>query len=136
MTVLPVLVFGPESVSYERSRRENRAKFHEISARVFFVRISKSQDSSIYIQYQGFSGYIFPKWILSLCFSVTRPGRPAARHGSQVIKLVRFPVFPGSQVIKMGRVPVFPGSQAIKMVRFPIFPGSQASNPTQNQIKK
>ena len=48
MTVFTVLVFGPESVSYERSRRENRAKFHEISARVFFVRISKSQDSMIY----------------------------------------------------------------------------------------
>ena len=31
-----VLVFGPESVSYERSRRENRTILREISARVFF----------------------------------------------------------------------------------------------------
>ena len=30
------LVFGPESVSYERSRRENRTILREISARVFF----------------------------------------------------------------------------------------------------
>ena len=48
IVTLTVLVFGHEPVSYERSRRENRAKFHEISARVFFVRISKSQDSRIY----------------------------------------------------------------------------------------
>ena len=45
MTVLSVSVFGPESVSYERSRRENRAKFHEISARAFFGEIPKSQYS-------------------------------------------------------------------------------------------
>ena len=64
MTVLSVSVFGPESVSYERSRRENRAKFHEISARVFFVRISKSQDSRIYCILVFFSRTRFPKWIL------------------------------------------------------------------------
>ena len=63
MTVLSVSVFGPESVSYERSRRENCAKFHEISARVFFVRISKSQDSRIYCILVFFQDR-FPKWIL------------------------------------------------------------------------
>ena len=36
-----VLVFGPESVSYERSRRENRTILREISARVFFGKIPK-----------------------------------------------------------------------------------------------
>ena len=38
---LTVLVFGPESVSYERSRRENRANLHEISARVFLEKNTK-----------------------------------------------------------------------------------------------
>ena len=76
---LTVLVFGPEWVSYERSRRMQHAKMREISARVFFVKISKSQDSMIYTIFSFFSGYIFPKWILSPCFSVTRPGRPSAR---------------------------------------------------------
>ena len=36
-----VLVFGPESVSDERSRRENRTILREISARVFFGKIPK-----------------------------------------------------------------------------------------------
>ena len=45
---LTVLVFGPESVSYERSSRENPAKFHEIAARFFFY-IKKSGFNDIYI---------------------------------------------------------------------------------------
>ena len=45
-----VLVFGPESVSYERSRRENRTILREISARVFFVKIPKNQQKP-YFQY-------------------------------------------------------------------------------------
>ena len=40
-----VLVFGPESVSYERSRRENRTILREISARVFFGKIPKYRKS-------------------------------------------------------------------------------------------
>ena len=44
-----VLVFGPESVSYERSRRENRTILREISARVFFGKSQKSKKS--YFQY-------------------------------------------------------------------------------------
>ena len=36
-----VLVFGHESVSYERSRHENWTILREISARVFFVKIPK-----------------------------------------------------------------------------------------------
>ena len=42
-----VLVFGPESVSYERSRRENRTILREISARVFFVKIPKTNKNHI-----------------------------------------------------------------------------------------
>ena len=40
--VSTVLVFGPESVSYERSRRETAAKFHHFSARAFLKSIQKS----------------------------------------------------------------------------------------------
>ena len=110
MTVLTVLVFGPELVSYERSRRETGARINHFSARVFFVKIPQSQYSMIYTILRFFRIHI-PKWILSLCFSVTRPGRPSARHGSQVIKLVRVPVFLSSQVIKLVRVPVFLSSK-------------------------
>ena len=47
-----VLVFGPESVSYERSRHENWTILREISARVFFCKeIPKSQDLIIYAIY-------------------------------------------------------------------------------------
>ena len=42
-----VSVFGPESVSCERSRRENRTILREISARVFFVKIPKIKKNHI-----------------------------------------------------------------------------------------
>ena len=42
-----VLVFGPESVSYERSRPMNRTILREISARVFFVKIPKYRKQHI-----------------------------------------------------------------------------------------
>ena len=42
-----VLVFGPESVSDERSRRENRTILREISARIFFVKIPKINKNHI-----------------------------------------------------------------------------------------
>ena len=48
MTVSTVLVFGPESVSYERSRCEIATKFNHFPARVFFEIISKSKPSMIY----------------------------------------------------------------------------------------
>ena len=47
MTLETVLVFGPESVSYERSRRAKHAKMQHFSARVFFVKIPKCRDSMI-----------------------------------------------------------------------------------------
>ena len=138
MTVLTGLVFGPESASYERSRRETAAKFDHCLARVFFAKLSKSQDSMIYSMLVFFQEHIPKMNSFPMLFShPTRPPvRPSARHGSQVIRMSSFPVFPDSQVIKMVHVPVFPGSQVIKMVRFPIFPGSKVSNPNQNQITK
>ena len=75
---LTVLVFGPEWVSYERSRRMQHAKMREISARVFFVKISKSQDSMIYTILRFFRIHI-PKMDSFANVSVTRPGRPPAR---------------------------------------------------------
>ena len=125
---LTVLVFGPESISYERSRRETAAKFHHFPAHVFFEKIPQSQYSMIYTILTFFRIHIPKMDSFPMLFShLTRPPvRPSARHGSQVIKLVCFPVFPGSQVIKLVRVPVFPGSQFIKMTCFPVFPGSQA----------
>ena len=42
-----VLVFGPESVSDERSRRENRTILREIPARVFFGKILKYRKNHI-----------------------------------------------------------------------------------------
>ena len=42
-----VLVFGPESVSYERSRPIDRCILREISARVFFGKIRKSRKKHI-----------------------------------------------------------------------------------------
>ena len=44
-----VLVFGPESVSYERSRLIDRWVLREISARAFFVKIEKKNIGISYI---------------------------------------------------------------------------------------
>ena len=72
-----VSVFGPESVSYERSRRENRTKFHDFSARVFFVQIPKCQDSMIYAIYKFFRIQFLKNVLVQKC-----PGRARARpHG-------------------------------------------------------
>ena len=45
-----ILVFGPESVWYERSRPIDRCILREISARVFFGKNTKNQEKS-YFQY-------------------------------------------------------------------------------------
>ena len=123
MTVLTVLVFGPESVSYERSRRETAAKFHNFPARVFFEIISKSQPSTIYCILVFFRIHIPKMDSFPMLFShPTRPpGRPAARHGSQVIKMTGFPIIPDSKLNQNEWFPVFPGSRVIEMIRFPIF---------------
>ena len=77
-TLESVLVFGLESVSYERSRRETRTECHHFSARAFFVKIPKSQDSMIYTIFNFFRIHI-PKMDSFANVSVTRPGRPSAR---------------------------------------------------------
>ena len=146
-----VLVFGPESVSYERSRRETADKYYHFPTRVFFEIISKSQPSMIYC-ILVFSRNMFPKWIISVYFSVTRPGDPAARppvmdhrlsklfvfQYFQVHELSKWFVFQYFQIqnlIKMIGFPIFPCQNWIKMDRFPVFPGYQTSNAGQNQIK-
>ena len=43
--------FWPESVSDERSRRENRTILREISARVIFDKITKYREKKTYFQY-------------------------------------------------------------------------------------
>ena len=48
-----VLVFGPESVSYERSRLIDRCILREISARVFFVKIQKYRNNSDFQYFQN-----------------------------------------------------------------------------------
>ena len=62
---LTVLVFGPESVSYERSRRETTAKINHFPARIFFVKIPQSQNPMIYtiLRFFGF-------WVLGLGFGI------------------------------------------------------------------
>ena len=81
---LTVLVFGPESISYERSRRETAAKFHHFSARVFFEKIPQSQYSMIYTILRFFRIHTPKMDSFPMLFShPTRPPvRPSARHGS------------------------------------------------------
>ena len=107
MAVLTVLVFGPESVSYERSRRETATKFHHFSARAFFEIIIPC--------FPVFPGSRLIKMPRFLVFP-----------GSQVIKIVCFPFFSGSRVIKMLHVQVFPGSWVI----FPSIPLRDAPLPS------
>ena len=72
-----VLVFGPESVSYERSRRENRTILREISARVFFVKIPKINKNHI--------SNISRTW---------------------EIGKIKFPIFPGYEEVEKLRFPI------------------------------
>ena len=78
---LTVLVFGPEWVSYERSRRMRHDKMREISARVFFVKISKSQDSMIYTIFSFFRIHIPKMDSFPMLFShpTWPPVRPSTR---------------------------------------------------------
>ena len=74
-----VLVFGPESVSYERSRRETAAKFHDFLARVFFVQIPKCQDSMIYAIFRFFRILFLQYVLVPKC--PCRLGRALAQPG-------------------------------------------------------
>ena len=72
-----VLVFGPESVSDERSRRENRTILREISARVFFVKIPKIKKKHI-----SNISRIWETW------------------------KIKFPIFPGYEEVEKLRFPI------------------------------
>ena len=79
-----VLVFGPESVSYERSQGIDRCILREISARVFFVKIQKIKKNQI-SNISRISG----NW------------------------KIQFPIFPGYEKLEKTRFPVFPGYEKI-----------------------
>ena len=66
MTVLSVSVFGPESVSYERSRLGNRTNLRHVSARVI---LGKNTPKSVF---QYFQIPRFSKWIVLQYFQVPR----------------------------------------------------------------
>ena len=90
-----VLVFGPESVSYERSRRENRTILREISARVFFGKIPKIKKNQI-SNISRISG----KWkkIDFQYFQATRQSeKPDFQYFQDMRKLLKsnFQIFPG-----------------------------------------
>ena len=70
---LSVLVFGPESVSYERSRRETTAKFNIISARVFFCKNTPASVFNDIFYISVFSRNMFLKLIFSQMFQSPDP---------------------------------------------------------------
>ena len=72
---LTVLVFGPEWVSYERSRRVRHGKMREFLARAFFVKISKSQDSMMLFQDTYSQNGVFP-YAFHTPDPAARPARP------------------------------------------------------------
>ena len=75
-----ILVFGPESVSYERSRPIDRCILREISARVFFVKIPKINKNHI----SSISG-IWDNWKNQIP-NISR---------IELNQKNRFPIFPG-----------------------------------------
>ena len=86
--VSAVLVFGPELVSYERSRHIFRTNLRHFSARVFFVKIPPSQYSMIYTILKFFKIHIpkmdsFPMLFSHPTRPPVRPGRPSWITGYQ-----------------------------------------------------
>ena len=73
-----VSVFGPESVSYERSSRETATKFHHFWARAFFVQTPKCKDSMIYAMLRFFRIQFLKNVLVQKC-----PGRARARPMGQ-----------------------------------------------------
>ena len=98
---LTVLVFGPESISYERSRRETGARINHFSARVFFVKIPQSQNSMIYTILNFFRIHIPKMDSFPMLFShPTRPPvRPSARHGSKLMITINRYLFAGLKLM-------------------------------------
>ena len=114
MTVSTVLVFGPESVSYERSQRETAAKFNHVPERVFFVKISKSQDSMIYTIFSFFRIHItqidsFPMLFSHPTRPPVRPGRPSWITGYQTGSCSSISQFTGHQNGSFSSISQFAG---------------------------
>ena len=65
--VSTVLVFGPESVSYERSRRAKHAKMQHFSARAFFDKIPKCQNSMICAIFRFFRIQVLKNVLVQIC---------------------------------------------------------------------
>ena len=102
-----VLVFGLESVSYERSRRIDRWVLREISAPVFSVKITKVNNTHI--------SNIFR--ILGIM--ETSVSNILVKH----IEKTLFQYFQDMRYQKKKRFPIVLGYEEIEKLRFPIFPG-------------
>ena len=89
-----VLVFGPESVSYERSRLIRRCILREISARAFFGKINKNHISN--------NSRISGKWEKRIS-NISRKGELRKKYVFQYFQDYReccrpqFPIFPGGE---------------------------------------
>ena len=110
---LTVLVFRPELISYERSRRETAAKFHHFSARIFFVKISESQDSMIYCISVFSQGHIPKMDAFPMLFSrPTRlPVRPSWITGYQTGSCSSISQFTGYQTDSFSSISQFTSYQ-------------------------
>ena len=128
-----VLVFGPESVSYERSRHENWTILREISARVFFVKIPKIKKNHI-----SNISRIWENWKNQIS-NISRIWGSWKTQISNISRLIdnvadfNFqyfqdrteygsydPIFPGYEEVEKLRFPIFPGYEEVEKIRFPI----------------
>ena len=137
-----VLVFGPESVSYERSRPMNRTILREISARVFFVKIQKIKKNHIsnISRISGNSRKHVPKIIQG---STTQPLEPPARRpyfqdtrqsekpdlqyfqATRKLEKSNFQYFQATRKLEKPDFQYFQDMRKYKISNFQIFPGGQ-----------
>ena len=96
-----VLVFGLESVSYERSRLDFRWVLREISARAFFVKITKKCKSHI-----------------SNISRILGIMETSISNISRILenKKINFPICPGYEQIDIIRFPIFPGFWSANLI--------------------
>ena len=133
MTVLSVSVFGPELVSYERSRRIFRTNLRHFSARVFFVKIPQSQYSMIYTISMFFQEQV-PKMVsFPMLFGhPTRlplwPGRPSWITGYQTGSFSSISSFTGCQNGSCSSISRFIGYQNGSFSNISTFPGFQSDS--------
>ena len=114
MTVLTVLVFGPESVSYERSRRETAAKLHHFcGARCFCQNTPKSEFKDIY-NIQFFQDTYSQNGFFPYAFQSPDPAaRPSARPDTQSISSDTQNISPDTQNISPDTQNISPDTQNI-----------------------